>query len=340
MKDLKIYLVGFGNIGVGFAKILAKKAEAYRERYGLNILLTGISFAEGSYISGKGIPLDEAIGYATARKLQKHKLYTKESFDDVIGKVDADILVEATPTNIDNGQPGLKHINAAFDRGMHVVTSNKSIVVDFHKLVERAEKAGLEFKYEATVGGGIPIFSMYRQCLQSQDVISIRGILNGTTNYILTRMYEDGLSFDSALQQAKEMGIAEANSSYDIDGIDSTAKLVILSNAILGTNHRYKDVKREGIANISLEAIQMAKKHGFAIRLIGQSDGRHLMVKPRLVSVRSPLNVGGTLNALEFETELLDTLTIVGKGAGSIESSSAVMSDVISIGSRCCANKC
>jgi homoserine dehydrogenase len=251
---------------------------------------------------------------------------------DAIEKIDADVVIEATVSNVKTGEPGLSHMLNAMKRKKHVVTSNKGpLALKFKKLQKTSEKNDVLFRFEASVGGAMPILNLARHCLSGDEVLSIRGILNGTTNYILTRMLKEESPFEMVLREAQELGIAEADPSYDIDGIDTASKLVILASAIMGTDATYKDVKVQGIRNVTPEAIKLAKDGGYAIKLIGEVSDSHLEVSPRLVPLNHPLNVEGALNVAAFDTDIAGEITIVGKGAGAIETNSAILSDLIDI---------
>lgn len=176
----------------------------------------------------------------------------------------------------------------------------------------------------------MPLFNLVEKCLQLNSVSKIRGVLNGTSNFILTRM-GGGLSFDLALQEAQKMGVAEADLSYDIDGIDTAAKLVILSNAILGIKRKFCDVAREGIRGVKLEEIVDEKKKGLVIKLVGEMNREKIEVGPRFVEVSDPLNVSGMMNSIQIETDLAGKISLSGVGAGPIETASALISDIMSI---------
>lgn len=239
-----------------------------------------------------------------------------------------DLLVVLTPTNVRTGEPGLTYIREALGRGVDVVTADKGpLVVAFRELTSLAESMGVSFCYEATVGGGIPIFSLARHSLMGDRIISIRGILNGTTNYILTRMHFEGLPLDLALQEAQMMGLAERDPSLDLEGIDSACKIVILANALLGVDKRLGDVKVRGINQVTSDAILAAKELGMTIKLVGSIEGDRLSVAPRLVRLNHPLCVHGTLNAIEFKLDIMGDLTLIGRGAGE-STVSALLSDI------------
>jgi homoserine dehydrogenase len=177
----------------------------------------------------------------------------------------------------------------------------------------------------------MPIINFAHETLSGCEIKSIYGILNGTTNYILSRMAKEGSSYNQTLNEAKEMGIAETDPTQDVEGEDAACKVVILANSIMNMNVTYNDVIVKGISQITPESIQLAKKEGYLIKLIGEVSPDSLEVSPRLVSEGSPFAVEGTLNVATLKTDLADDVTVVGKGAGSIETASAILSDLISI---------
>lgn len=330
---MKVQLIGFGNIGQGLARVILDKREVLRQRHGLDLRVVSISDVTGTIADEKGVDLKKALDVVgKTRRLIDHPGATELSGLEAIEKVDADLVIEATVSNVKTGEPGLSHMLHAMEQKKHVVTSNKGpLALNFKKLQKTAEKNGVQFRFEASVGGAMPILNLAKQCLSGDEILTIRGILNGTTNYILTRMLGDGSPFDIVLREAQELGIAEADSSYDIDGIDTASKLVIIANAVMGTDATYEDVQIQGIRGITPEAINLAKDGGYVIKLIGEVSSNRLDVSPRLVPINHPLNVGGALNVAAFDTDVAGEITIVGKGAGAIETNSAILSDVISI---------
>ncbi len=330
---MRVQLIGFGNIGQGFARVLSRKRKWLEQRHGLDIKVVSISDISGTIADEKGVDLKKALGVMSkSGKLIEYPDAKKMSGIEAIEKIDADAVIEATISNVKTGEPGLSHMLCAMEQKKHVVTSNKGpLALNFRKLRSAAEKNGVQFRFEASVGGAMPILNLARDCLSADEILTIRGILNGTTNYILTRMLKEESPFDTVLREAQELGIAEADPSYDIDGIDTASKLVILANAIMGTDATYKDVKVQGIRNVTSEAIKLAKDGGYAIKLIGEMSANHLEVSPRLVPLNHPLNVEGALNVATFDTDVAGEITIVGKGAGAIETNSAILSDLIGI---------
>lgn len=318
-------LVGYGVVGRGVAKVLNLKQSSFIKK-GVKFKIVAMCEKDGSIFDPNGLSLKELDNF------KKHRSFTTETALKLIPEIEADILIEVTPTNIINGEPGYSHIVSALKSGKHVVTSNKGpLALYYNKLMHIAEKHDRKLLFEATVCSSTPVFSLVRKTLQPNDILSIVGILNGTTNYILTKMHEEDISFDTALREACEMGYAEANASYDVDAIDPAAKLVILANALMGMKIKFADVKKTGIREITPEAVELAKSRNRVIKLVGEVSDSTVEVSPRLVPASHPLNVGGTLNALMFRLDLAHDLYIVGRGAGQIETASAIISDMLDI---------
>jgi homoserine dehydrogenase len=239
--------------------------------------------------------------------------------------------MELTPTNLKDGEPGLSHIISAMKYGKNVITVNKGpLSVAFSSLIELANFNGISFKFSGTVGGGTPILEFAKRCLKGDRIISFKGILNGTTNYILSKM-EEGLTFNDALNDAQNKGYAEAVPSLDIDGYDAAAKLVIMANWLMGMKVALEDVNRNGISTVKTQEVSEALKKGNAVKLVATCENKKLVVKPIEVSKLDPLCVNGTLNSVTFSLEYAGNQTIIGRGAGGIETASAVLRDMIEI---------
>ncbi|VVB86645.1 Homoserine dehydrogenase [uncultured archaeon] len=328
MKTIRLSIIGFGAVGQGVARTILSKKEILHKQ-GIDLRVIGISDSKGSEINVDGIDLKSAL----ARKKQKGTIAKgNEGALDIIRDVEHEIVVEATPTNIKDGEPGLSNMLGAFDSGKHVITSNKGpLALYFSQLKESAEDNGVIFRYEATVGGAVPIFNLIHESLAGNRVMGIEGILNGTTNYILTRMAEERLTYELALKEAQELGIAETDPTYDVEGIDSACKLVILANSVFGQAATYRDVEVTGITKITPEALELASKNNYVVKLICEAGNGTLTVAPRLVPKKHPLAVGGTLNVASILTDLAGRITISGKGAGSIETASSILSDILYI---------
>jgi len=328
MKTLRCSIIGFGAIGQGVAEVLLLKKE-FLEDTGLDVRVVAVVDSKGATIDPDGVDLADCL----ARKREKGTVALEKITGlEVIKSVDHELVIETTPTNIETGGAGLQNMLAAFEKGRDVVTSNKGpLTLKYRELVESAKVAGCIFRFEATVGGSMPVINLANEVLAGNNVRSIKGILNGTCNYILTRMMEERASYTDILAESMELGIAETDPTYDVEGIDTACKLVILANSIFGLDATYKDVDVTGITKITPEALEMAYQNGHVIKLIGEVSRDGIHVAPRLVPVNHPLAVGGTLNVASVDTELAGEITVTGRGAGSVETASAILSDLISI---------
>lgn len=330
MKTARLIIVGFGVIGRGVVRVLTIKHSEIMKDYGIDLRVCAICEIDGCLVNEKGIELESALKLAKEAKLKKHPDWSPAKSLEVIGEIDADIVLELTPGDIKSGEPGLSHIMKALKSGKHVVTSNKApLALRFSHITGMAEESNLMLRYEATVGGAVPLINLCRSNLQVNKIHSMYGILNGTSNFILTKMFEEDLVLDVALKEAQELGIAEKDPGYDIDGIDTGLKLVILANSLMNKKISFRDIKINGIRAVTPESIELAKKHGFVIKLIG--DVSKLEVSPRLVPLNHPLNVSGTLNAVTLDTDIAGAITLVGHGAGEIETASSIFSDILDI---------
>jgi Homoserine dehydrogenase len=329
MKTIKASIIGFGSIGQGVARVLLmKKDELIKE--GIEIKVVAISDSKGAVIDENGLDLEKCL---TIKSEQGTIAEEKMTGFDIIQKIDHELVIEATPTDVITGGAGLLNMQTAFEMKKNVVTSNKGpLTLKFKELNELAEKNDCAFRYEATVGGAMPIINLTKEVMAGNEIDSIKGIFNGTCNYILTRMLEEKSSYSEILTEAVDLGIAETDPTYDVEGIDTAGKVVILANAVFGMNKTINDVDRTGITQITYEALEMSAKSGKTIKLIGEvrKDGR-LSVSPRLVPIGHPLSVSGTLNVASIQTDLAGEITVTGRGAGSIETASAMLSDIISI---------
>ncbi|WXG42460.1 MAG: homoserine dehydrogenase [Candidatus Freyarchaeum deiterrae] len=319
--------VGFGNVGKAVARVMLEKRELF-QKIGFEPTVVGIFEKNGSWIDDEGLNLQEILSEGESSPSWVEGANAKELIPDF----DCELIVEMTVTNIKDGEPGLTHFKEALNSGKDVVTSNKGpLVIAFPELMDLAEKKGRMLLYEATVGGAIPIFYAAREALLVNKVTSITGILNGTSNYILTRMTDEKISFNAALREAQEKGYAEADPTYDVEGIDAASKLVILANGILRIKKKLKDVRIEGISKITPEVIELAMEDGYLVKHIGYVDQNRIDVMPRLIPKSSPLAVGGTLNVVTFETDVANDITFIGRGAGPRETSSAILGDILYI---------
>jgi len=332
---MRIILVGFGVVGKGVATILARRYAEKVKDFGFNPKIVAIADIDGAVISPRGLKPEKLkeirqMGYPISADPDFG--HPGISALDVIDSVEAEVVVEVTPVNIKDAEPALSHITTAFKTGKHVVTTNKGpLALAMPALTELADYNNVYLRFSGTVGGGTPMLEFAKRCLAGDKILAIRGILNGTTNYILTEMTQNRVTFQEALANAQKLGYAEREPSMDIDGFDTACKVVILANWILNKKITLKDVDRIGIRDVSLKELDKASKKGNTIKLIGAIDDNGATVKPSEIPKSSALCVSGVLNAVTFFTEFAGEQTLVGRGAGGMETASAVLRDLLDI---------
>ena len=329
---MRIILCGFGVVGQSFAKLLESRSEDLYARYGLKPKIVGVFDKTGGVTDTSGLDISRLID--TKRKHNSVKKYSEKENNvsglDMINDLNAEVLVETTASNYKDAEPGMTHIINAMKQGLHVISVNKGpLALAFPSLLELAEYNNILFRFSGTVGGGTPILDYAKNSLGGEQIISFDGILNGTTNYILTNMAK-GMSFNDSLKDAKKRGYVEADESLDLDGLDAAAKLVILANWIMGMKVTMPDIKRTGIRKVNEEDIKTAASKNCAVKLIA-SCNKELVVEPKEILVNDPLCVSGTLNAISFTSEHSGTQTVIGRGAGGIETASSILRDLINI---------
>jgi homoserine dehydrogenase len=331
---MRIIVVGWGVVGQSFAKIIENRKKELAKKHGFRPRIVAIVDKQGAAINPKGLDLEKML----ALKKEKGTVAASEQYGhpamsalDVIESVEAEAMVEVSPTNIETAEPGISYIKTAFRTGKHVVTTNKGpLALALPALTELADYNNVFLRFSGTVGAGTPVLEFAKNCLQGDKLLSIKGILNGTTNYILTEMDEKHITFDQALKAAQELGFAEADPTMDVDGYDAAAKLVIMANWIMDKKVTIRDVKITGIRDVSSKTIEAASKKGDTIKLIG-TVGETIKVEPKQISKHDPLAVDGALNAVTFVSEFAGEQTIVGLGAGGVETASAVLRDLLNI---------
>jgi len=335
----RLAFVGFGTVGQGLADLLLEKRELLKEKYDFEYAVVAVSDSlKGSVYDSDGLDLKELL--SLVRETGGIQEYPKgeKGWDSLktIRESNADIVVEVTYTDIQTGEPAISHIKAALNSKKHVVTTNKGpIALAYRELLGLAKENGVGLRFEGTVMSGTPSLNLGLEALAGAEINEVRGILNGTTNYILTEMAK-GIDYDAALREAQRLGYAEANPEADVEGWDALAKIVILANALLGGDVKVDEVKRRGITEISLADVEAAKREGKCWKLIARAwregGGVKAEVAPEKVANEDFLaGVGGVTNALTIDSDTLGPVTLIGPGAGGRETGFALLSDLLSI---------
>ena len=339
---MRILFIGFGTVGQGLAELLLRKEEFLSRTHGLEFQVVGIAdMLKGSLYSSEGLDLQAALGKVHAGESLLDLVENR--FDgqalDLIKEAEADVMLEATYTDIQTAEPAMSHIREALERRMHVVTTNKGPVALYYQELKRlAQEKGVQFLFEGTVMSGTPLLNLIRESLAGCEIREIKGILNGTTNYILTRM-EEGLSYEEALKKAQELGYAEAVPDADVLGWDALAKVTILAKFVFEAKGKPFDYPCEGITGITPGAIAEAKTRGKRFKLVGKvwREGRYVKasVAPEEIDLSHPLaSVMGATNAVTITTDSLGDVTVVGPGAGKEPTGYSMLVDLITIGGK------
>ena len=334
---MKLLLVGFGVVGQGFAQILRDKSAELQRKHDFAAEIIGVVTAsKGALYRSAGLDLSALLEAAAAGSFDGYPNQTGlrrgKTARDMIAAAEADALVEVSPTNLDTAQPALDYCHQALDAGMHLALANKGpVALDYANLQAKARDKDLQLRYEATVMAGTPTMRLAEETLAGCTIHSARGILNGTTNYILTQM-EAGMAYDEALAQAQELGYAESDPSGDVEGWDAAGKVLILANALFAGRLTMADLDVSGITAISEADIAEAKAAGQRYKLIASAMPVGGSVKATRLPLADPLaSVGGSTNAITLETDMLGDVTLIGAGAGKLETGFAILSDLLAI---------
>lgn len=337
---MKLILIGFGVVGQGFAEILLSKATQLAQEQDFSPLIVGVVTAtKGTLFRNAGLDIAALLAAAQAGSFDAYPEQTglrrDMSASAMIQAGSADALVELSPTNLDTAQPALAICHQALDAGLHLVLANKGpVALDYANLISKARAQGLQMRCEATVMAGTPTMHLAQDALAGCTINSARGILNGTTNYMLTQM-ENDMSYEAALAQAQALGYAETDPSGDVEGWDAAGKVLILANALFGSSLKMADLDVGGITRISAADIADAKAAGQRYKLIARATPTGGEVKAMPLPLSDPLaSVSGSTNAITLETDLLGDVTLIGAGAGKLETGCAILSDLLAI-ARC-----
>lgn len=309
---VNIAVLGYGTVGSGVVEVLRTNQKSINTRAGQDINLKYVLDLRDF----PGDPVEDVLVH---------------DYDIILNDEEVDIVVEV----MGGINPAYKFVKEALLKGKSVCTSNKELVAKHGaELLEIAKNNNINFLFEASVGGGIPIIRPLNQSLTADEIMEISGILNGTTNYILTKMCKEGLSFDTVLKEAQDLGYAERNPEADVEGYDACRKIAILSSLACGHQVDFEDIYTEGITKVTDVDFKYAKEMGVSIKLIGTSkrvdNGFYAMVSPKMISDEHPLaGVNGVMNAIFVKGNVLGDVMFYGAGAGKLPTASAVVSDVV-----------
>jgi len=309
---MKLAIMGAGAVG--------RSVGTLAPEYGHTI--TGIADSTGSVQDPAGIDIDGVL----ERKGERGTVGDAPP-EDVL-EAEYDVLVEATPTTLGDAEPGFSHVLRALERDRDVVLANKGPVAErYDDVMDAAGESEGAVRFEATVGGAIPAIAT-AEGIGAEHISAARGVLNGTANFVLTRMATEGLAYEHVLAEAQDLGVAEADPSFDVEGTDAALKGVILANVLDDGGHELADAEIDGIEDFPANALEVANKDGMTIRLIAEVSADRVRVGPRLVPENATLAVTGTMNILQFDTAHAGQLNVSGRGAGGPETASAVLADV------------
>ena len=339
MTTYCLALIGFGNVGQGFAQILRDRGDILASQFGVEIKIVAVSdLLKGSLYDPAGLsPAALLQAIQSSGKLDAVPAQQRgwDAFR-TITESNADVIVELSYTDLKTGEPAIAHLRRAVQAGKHVITSNKGpIALRYAEIKALAEAHKVEIGVEGTVMSGTPALRLGTELLAAAGIKRIQGIINGTTNYILTQM-EAGATYAAALAEAQSRGYAEADPTGDVEGFDAAGKVVILASLLMGSALSMADVERTGITQLTPQDIAAAREAGERWKLIGQveiTDGKIIAsVRPTRLPLAHPLAaVSGATNAITFTTDLLGDVTLIGPGAGRLETGYALLGDLLAM---------
>ena len=342
-QQIRLLLIGAGNVGRRFLELLILKKDTLRDPLGLEAIVTGVADTSGAAISPAGLDPQQIVRLKTeGRGVAEYPHWGQPGLSalEMVQTAEADLLLEASPASMEDGQPGLGCIELALSRGMHVVTANKApLVLAFPRLLALARDHGVQLRFDATVAGGLPAVNLGQRDLAATEIQRLEGILNLTTNYILTRMADDGLSYGEALADAKAAGHAETDPSLDVGGGDAANKLVILAHSVLGHPATLDDVEVEGITHVNATMLERAAAAGKRVKLLAtaerEGDGYRLSVRPTWLDAGHPLaRLGAKQMGIVYHTDISGIISAAIVEETPVPTASAMLRDVVDIYSR------
>jgi homoserine dehydrogenase len=341
MKHIRLSIIGFGTVGQGLAELLVRKQALLQQQHGLEVTLVSVANSRHGFIYCKeGLHIPTLLELTAAgRSLQEHPhIRHWQNALEGLQATGADVLAEATGTNLRDAEPGMSHIRTALSQGIHVITANKGpVALAANSLLQLAHQQQVQLRMEATVMAGTPVLSTIREGMAGAQISAIRGILNGTTNYILSAMAA-GRDYAEVLAEAQAQGYAEADPTADVEGYDALAKTLILAAVVFGKPLTPEQVARQGITTITRENMQAAMQNDKRIKLIAslRQDTESGKLEARVEPVELPLSdplarIDGVTNAITVQSDTLAEVTVIGPGAGRLQTGQGLLADLIAI---------
>ena len=339
MTPIRIIICGFGNVGRAFVRLMASKQEDLQQRYGIAPRIVAIVDIGGAAVAeDKGLPWEALQAFAeNGRTIETMDSFGRPGLSggEILQTRPADVLVEATPTNLVDGEPAKAHITAALSMGMDVITANKGPVVLFYRdLQDLARSTGGRLFMSAATAAALPTLDVGRLCTAGARIQSVEGILNGTTNYILTRMDQEGCDYTTALKAAQDLGIAETDPTLDVEGFDTRNKIILIANQLFGQCLSMADVDTTGITGVSREEMKKARAEGRVLKLIGSArwkDGA-LQVKVAAEALEASHPLAGVHlsdKGISFDTDSMGRITVTGGHSSPTGAAAALLKDLI-----------
>ena len=336
---MRLAFIGYGGVGKALARLLCDKRNTLLTE-DLDCKVNYIISGSGGVYNPQGINLEELVDYTE----KSHSItgyaggYSKDiSFNTILNNKDVDMVIEMTPTNILDGEPGMTHVKKSLEGGFHVVTANKGpILLAYKKLKDIAVENNVQLGIGCTTGGALPSINGGIIDMAGSEITSIEGVLNGTTNFILDEMETNGVEYNEALEKAQSLGIAETDPTLDVEGWDTAAKLLILTNALMNEEKTIADTSVKGITSIKAADIKIAISEGKRYKLVGRAikEGSNLSLSVGLEKVSQDNNLYGVVGknkAVRYKSDTLGDLTIIGGASGVTPAAASILRDIVNI---------
>jgi homoserine dehydrogenase len=335
----RLILCGFGNVGKAFAKLIHERQKQVAKKYGIDLELAAAVDIGGAAVAERdALPIDKLVSHVDAGgSVETMEVYGRPGISgtELLSNIDVQILVETTPTNLEDGEPGRSHITGALKYGIDVVSANKGpLVLYYREILDLAREKGRRIFMSAATAAALPSLDVGLLCLAGADVLEVEGILNGTTNYILTRMHLEKCAYETALRDAQNLGIAETDPTLDVEGLDTRNKLVLIANRLFNKNFGLKDVDVTGITRVTPADIEKTDSDGKVLKLIGAAtfdNGRLILhVAPKALDLDHPLaSINFSEKGVSYLTDTMGRVTVSGGKSSPLGAAAALLKDII-----------